>query len=52
MKHNNILKLKKQNLWPCFIIDKGIVKDIKKQILILILIDTKILFVKFVKGQL
>jgi hypothetical protein len=31
---------------------QGIVIDIKKQILIFILIDTEILFVKFVKGQL
>jgi hypothetical protein len=31
---------------------QGIVIDIKKQILILIIIDTEILFVTFVKGQL
>jgi hypothetical protein len=52
LKKQQILKIKKQNLWPCFIIDKGIVIDIKKQILNFILIDTEILFVKFDKGQL
>jgi hypothetical protein len=41
-----------QTLWPCFIIDKGRVIDIKKQILNFILIDTEILLVKFDKGQL
>ena len=51
-KTANIKIKKNKTLWPCFIIDQGEVTDIKKQILNFILIDTKILLVKFDKGQL
>jgi hypothetical protein len=46
------IKIKKTKFMAMFYNRQGIVIDIKKQILIFILIDTEILFVKFVKGQL